>query len=65
MALACDITQSNQVDQAFEAIATQWHTVKILVNNAGVTRDNFLFKMSDWTGTWLRTGSRDRFCVRR
>lgn len=47
LTLACDVTQHGQVEQAFEAIAAQWQTVEILVNNAGVTRDHLLFKMSD------------------
>lgn len=47
LALACDVTQRAQVEQAFETVAARWQTVDILVNNAGVTRDNLLFKMSD------------------
>jgi 3-oxoacyl-[acyl-carrier protein] reductase len=50
MAVGCDVSNAEQVERAFERIASEWGRVDILVNNAGVTRDNLLFKMSeaDW-----------------
>lgn len=47
LAIACDVTQREQVEQAFATIVGQWQTVDILVNNAGVTRDNLMFKLTD------------------
>ncbi|RBO85506.1 3-oxoacyl-ACP reductase FabG [Nocardia puris] len=48
--LGCDITDEDQVAVAFERAADALGPVNILVNNAGVLRDNLLFKMSadDW-----------------
>ncbi len=50
MAVGCDVSNAEQVERAFERIASELGRVDILVNNAGVTRDNLLFKMSeaDW-----------------
>ncbi|SDK08980.1 3-oxoacyl-[acyl-carrier protein] reductase [Actinopolyspora mzabensis] len=50
LAVAADVTDSDSVERAFARIAEQLGTVGVLVNNAGVTKDNMLFKMSeqDW-----------------
>lgn len=50
IAVGTDVTSAESVEQAFGRIATELGPVGILVNNAGVTRDNMLFKMSevDW-----------------
>ncbi len=50
LALGCDVTKTDQVNDAFTRIAQEFGKVDILVNNAGVLRDNLLFKMSedDW-----------------
>ena len=49
--VACDVTQRDSVQSAVDAVATEFGSVHILVSNAGVLRDNLLFKMSDsdWT----------------
>ena len=51
IALSADVTQRDQVKSAVEAIISAFGGLHILVNNAGVTRDNLLFKMTDddWT----------------
>jgi 3-oxoacyl-[acyl-carrier protein] reductase len=36
-----------QVDAALTAVQQQWGEISILVNNAGVTRDNLLMRMKD------------------
>ncbi|MET7394749.1 3-oxoacyl-ACP reductase FabG [Dactylosporangium sp. NPDC005572] len=41
VAFGCDVTDKDQVDAVFAEIGT----VDVLVNNAGITRDNLLFKM--------------------
>ena len=48
--LACDVADAASVEQAVEAVVEQLGKVDVLVNNAGVTRDNLLFKMTedDW-----------------
>lgn len=50
VAIGCDVTQAEQVEAAFTRIASEFGKLEILVNNAGVLRDNLLFKMTenDW-----------------
>jgi 3-oxoacyl-[acyl-carrier protein] reductase len=47
LAVSCDVSKSDQVAAAVERIATELGRPAILVNNAGVIRDNMLFKMTD------------------
>jgi 3-oxoacyl-[acyl-carrier protein] reductase len=47
LAVGADVSSSPDVDAAFEEIATRLGPPVVLVNNAGVLRDNLLFKMSD------------------
>lgn len=42
-----NVTDSEQVEQAFKEVYEAFGSVDILVNNAGVIRDNLLFKMTD------------------
>ncbi|WP_110239224.1 SDR family NAD(P)-dependent oxidoreductase [Nocardioides gilvus] len=48
--IGCDVSDAAAVEAAFERIVAELGGVHVLVNNAGVTRDNLLFKMSedDW-----------------
>ncbi len=50
LAVACDVSSSQQVEAAFEEVANKFGRIDILVNNAGLLRDNLSFKMSeeDW-----------------
>jgi 3-oxoacyl-[acyl-carrier protein] reductase len=50
LAVGADVSDADQVAAAFERIAAELGGPTILVNNAGVLRDNLLFKMSesDW-----------------
>jgi len=50
LAVGADVSQADQVAAAVEAVATDLGPPVVLVNNAGVIRDNMLFKMSedDW-----------------
>ncbi|MFK0294526.1 3-oxoacyl-ACP reductase FabG [Streptomyces sp. NPDC090442] len=47
VAIGCDVSDSDQVAAAVERVASELGAPTILVNNAGVLRDNLLFKMSD------------------
>src|SRR5229473_691717 len=49
-AAGADVSQSDQVQAAVDTVATDLGPPAVLVNNAGVIRDNLLFKMSvdDW-----------------
>ncbi|NUR06072.1 MAG: 3-oxoacyl-ACP reductase FabG [Nocardioidaceae bacterium] len=48
--LACDVSDGTSVEQAVAAVVERLGGLDVLVNNAGVTRDNLLFKMTeeDW-----------------
>ncbi|AFR09601.1 SDR family oxidoreductase [Nocardiopsis alba] len=50
VAVGCDVSDAEQVDAAVATVAERLGPPAILVNNAGVLRDNLLFKMSpdDW-----------------
>lgn len=47
LAVQCDVTDVDQLDQAFTAIEEQLGPVEILVTSAGITRDNLVLRMSD------------------
>ncbi|WP_274917388.1 3-oxoacyl-ACP reductase FabG [Streptomyces sp. WZ-12] len=47
VAIGCDVSDSDQVAAAVDRVASELGAPTILVNNAGVLRDNLLFKMSD------------------
>ena len=50
LALGADVSQADQVEAAVSRVVDELGGLHILVNNAGVLRDNLLFKMSesDW-----------------
>ena len=50
LAVGADVSSEESVAAAFQKIATELGPPSVLVNNAGVLRDNLLFKMSadDW-----------------
>ncbi|MGX9225898.1 3-oxoacyl-ACP reductase FabG [Streptomyces albus] len=47
LAVGCDVSDSAQVEAAVTRVAQELGAPLVLVNNAGVLRDNLLFKMSD------------------
>jgi 3-oxoacyl-[acyl-carrier protein] reductase len=47
IAIGADVSKRDQVEAAVERAATEFGGLHILVNNAGVIRDNMLFKMTD------------------
>ena len=48
--VACDVSDASSVDAAVSRVVDELGKIDVLVNNAGVTRDNLLFKMTedDW-----------------
>ncbi|GAB3114925.1 3-oxoacyl-ACP reductase FabG [Streptomyces calidiresistens] len=47
LAVGCDVSDTEQVSAAVDRVAAELGPPVVLVNNAGVLRDNLLFKMSD------------------
>jgi 3-oxoacyl-[acyl-carrier protein] reductase len=45
--IACDVTQSERVGEAVDQVVKLWGALNILVNNAGITRDNVIVRMKD------------------
>lgn len=46
-AVRCDITDSEQVEQAYKQVEADQGPVEVLVANAGVTKDQLLMRMSE------------------
>ena len=48
--VGCDVSHAESVDAAIARVVEELGGVHVLVNNAGITRDNLLFKMTedDW-----------------
>ncbi|MBL1116896.1 3-oxoacyl-ACP reductase FabG [Streptomyces sp. 110] len=66
IAVGCDVSDAEQVDAAVARVTEELGAPTILVNNAGVLRDNLLFKMSesDWD-TVLNVHLRGAFLMSR
>jgi 3-oxoacyl-[acyl-carrier protein] reductase len=47
LAVSCDVSDAEQVKAGVAQVADELGSPSVLVNNAGVLRDNLLFKMSD------------------
>ena len=45
--IACDVSDTASVEAAVARVVEELGGIHILVNNAGITRDNLLFKMTD------------------
>jgi len=73
LAVGADVSQTEQVEAAVERVAAELGAPAVLVNNAGVIRDNLLFKMtdSDWDtvlgvhlrGAFLMTRAAQKYMV--
>ncbi|HYW03364.1 MAG TPA: 3-oxoacyl-ACP reductase FabG [Gammaproteobacteria bacterium] len=47
LALQCNVTDRDQVEECMQRVNDRFGSLDVLVSNAGVTRDNLIFKMSD------------------
>ncbi|RYH71128.1 MAG: SDR family oxidoreductase [Alcaligenaceae bacterium] len=47
VAVECDVSDANNVEQAYRQVAKRLGSAQVLVNNAGITRDDLLFRMSE------------------
>lgn len=45
--MVLDVSQAESIDEVLKSIVEQYGAVSILVNNAGITRDNLLMRMKD------------------
>jgi 3-oxoacyl-[acyl-carrier protein] reductase len=45
--IACDVTDSKRVGEVVEEVLKLWGALHLLVNNAGITRDNVIVRMKD------------------
>jgi 3-oxoacyl-[acyl-carrier protein] reductase len=73
IAIAADVSSSAEVTAAVDGVCRELGEPTVLVNNAGVTRDNLLFRMTrdDWdtvlgvhlTGAFLMTSATQGFMV--
>ena len=66
LAVGCDVRDTDQVAAAVERVAAELGRPAILINNAGIIRDNMLFKMTDddWDAV-LATHLRGAFLMSR
>ena len=61
--IACDIRNENDVEALFKEVLKRYHKIDVLVNNAGIIKDNVIWKMPEadfnavidinLKGTWL------------
>jgi beta-ketoacyl ACP reductase len=47
LAIACDVTDTEQVDAAFEKVEQELGNVEVVVSNAGITSDKLVLRMTD------------------
>ena len=45
--VALDVTHQSEIDRVMDMISEEFAAPSILVNNAGITRDNLLMRMKD------------------
>ena len=47
IAIACDVTDASAIEAMVARVLGEWGRLDVLVNNAGITRDNLMLRMKD------------------
>jgi 3-oxoacyl-[acyl-carrier protein] reductase len=47
LGIACNVTQTDSIEKMVAAVMEKWGRIDVLVNNAGITRDNLFMRMSE------------------
>lgn len=47
LGVACNVTQTESIEKMVAAVMEKWGRIDVLVNNAGITRDNLFMRMSE------------------
>jgi 3-oxoacyl-[acyl-carrier protein] reductase len=47
MAVKCDVANASEIDSLAEKVLTAWGKIHILINNAGITKDGLVMRMSE------------------
>lgn len=47
LAVCCDVTDAAQVQQMIDTAVSNFGTVHVLINNAGITKDNLMIRMTE------------------
>ena len=47
IAVPCNVTNSESIDKLVEKVMSEWGRIDVLVNNAGITRDDLFMRMSE------------------
>lgn len=50
ISISCDVSKLESFTEAVNTVINQWGTINVLVNNAGITRDNIIMRLKeeDW-----------------
>ncbi|NJK63181.1 MAG: 3-oxoacyl-[acyl-carrier-protein] reductase [Synechococcaceae cyanobacterium SM2_3_1] len=66
IALAGDVSQQAEVEKLFTQLIEHWGQINILINNAGITRDNLLVRLKpeDWQDVINLNLSGTFFCLK-
>jgi 3-oxoacyl-[acyl-carrier protein] reductase len=66
IALAGDVSQPAEVEKVFAQLMEHWGRIDILINNAGITRDNLLIRLKpeDWQDVINLNLSGTFFCLK-
>lgn len=67
LSVSCDIRSVSQVEEMFAAVEIQWGNVSVLINNAGISRQQLFTDMTEdqWQEIWQTNVSGAIWCSKR